>query len=145
MEELAQKLGLSKPIEMVSFCQESDSPVPPPGDLISREAVVKLLDEWVKPLDGKTPVRGVAYNAGYNAALLDARRAIQSSGILPAADAAPTQHGRWILDSYDEYASHYSCSRCGAEIDLCNEICSEPTPEYCQHCGSRMDEGKETE
>lgn len=105
--------------------------------LISREAALELLRNWTLPKT-ITP-----YGAGYNAGILDAIKAIQNSEIIPSVDAEPVQHGRWILDSSDEYADHYSCSRCGAEIDLCNEIYSESTPEYCQHCGARMDEGED--
>ncbi len=108
------------------------------GGLISRDAVANLLDGW------KTSDVETAYGAGYNAALLDAIRVIQNSNVLPAADATPTRHGRWILDSDDEYASHYHCDKCNAEIDLCNEIYSEPTPNYCPNCGAKMYGGRET-
>lgn len=58
----------------------------------------------------------------------------------PAAEVVPVVHGRWILDGSDEYADHYHCDQCGAEIDLCNELYTEPTPNYCKDCGSKMDE-----
>lgn len=54
------------------------------------------------------------------------------------------KHGRWILDDSDEYANHYHCSICGAEKDTCNEIYYEPPPNYCEHCGTKMD-GKDGE
>lgn len=107
------------------------------GDLISRDATAQLFSEWKLP-NALTP-----YGAGYTAAMNDVVQAIRNSEVVPSADVPAQQHGRWILDSSDEYADHYSCSRCGAEIDLCNEIYSESTPEYCQHCGARMDEGED--
>ncbi len=58
-------------------------------------------------------------------------------------DVAQVVHSRWILDSSDEYASHYHCGKCGEEIDLCNEIYTEPTPNYCPNCGAKMDGGGE--
>lgn len=56
-------------------------------------------------------------------------------------DVTPVVHSRWILDSSDEYADHYHCGKCGAEIDLCNEIYTEPIPNYCHNCGAKMDGG----
>lgn len=61
---------------------------------------------------------------------------------IPASDVAPVRHGRWIYDGGNEYVDHYHCDRCGQEIDLCNEIYTEPKPNYCKNCGSKMD--KET-
>lgn len=54
---------------------------------------------------------------------------------------AKVVHGGWILDSSDEYADHWHCNKCGAEIDLCNEIYTEQPPNYCHNCGAKM--GKE--
>lgn len=56
-------------------------------------------------------------------------------------DVAPVVHGRWIFDSGDEYADHYHCDQCGAKIDLCNELYTEPFPNYCKDCGAKMDGG----
>lgn len=58
---------------------------------------------------------------------------------VPAADVAPVVHGRWIYDGGNEYVDHYHCDRCGQEIDLCNEIYTEPKPNYCGNCGAKMD------
>lgn len=58
---------------------------------------------------------------------------------LPAVDAAPVVHGYWIGTSYDGYADgnpvydEWECSECGWEHK------GEDTPNYCQHCGARMD------
>ncbi len=109
-----------------------------PGGLISRDAVVELLGGWVLQ-NAITP-----YGEGYKDALLDAIRTISNADVLPSVDAEPMQHGRWILDSDDEHASHYHCDKCNAEIDLCNEIYAEPTPNYCPNCGAKMDGGGET-
>lgn len=58
---------------------------------------------------------------------------------VPAADVAPVVHGRWVYDGGSEYVDHYHCEECGTEIDLCDEIYTEPKPSYCKNCGSRMD------
>lgn len=57
----------------------------------------------------------------------------------PTVDAATVVHGRWIYDGGNEYVDHYHCDRCGQEIDLCNEIYTEPKPNYCKNCGAKMD------
>lgn len=57
---------------------------------------------------------------------------------IPSADVAPVVRGQWIIDSSDEYANHYHCDQCQKEIDLCNEIYVEPTPNYCPNCGAKM-------
>lgn len=59
---------------------------------------------------------------------------------VPDYDAAPVVHGRWIYDGGDEYADHYHCDKCGTEIDLCNEVYTEPKPNYCKNCGAKMDQ-----
>lgn len=66
-------------------------------------------------------------------------RAADKAKDAPATDVAPVKHGRWIIDSSDEYANHYHCDKCGKEIDLCNEIYVEPSPNYCPNCGAKMD------
>lgn len=58
---------------------------------------------------------------------------------IPAADVAPVVHGRWIYDGGDEYVDHYHCDKCRTEIDLCNEVYTEPKPNYCKSCGAKMD------
>lgn len=62
---------------------------------------------------------------------------------VPAADVAPVRRGRWVYDGGNEYVDHYHCDQCGAEIDLCNEVYTEPKPNYCQNCNAKMD--KETD
>lgn len=57
----------------------------------------------------------------------------------PTVDVAPVVHGRWIYDGGNEYADHYHCDKCGTEIDLCNEVYTEPKPNYCPNCGAKMD------
>lgn len=104
-----------------------------PGDLISREATAGLFGEW------KLPNTLTPYGAGYNAAIKDVVQAIRNGGVVPAVAEPATQHGRWIFDSDDEYASHYHCDKCGKEIDLCNEVYTEPKPNYCPNCGAKMD------
>ena len=51
----------------------------------------------------------------------------------PAVDAEPVQHGHWD-DSFDGITPY--CSVCGMSHNCINR-----TPDYCPHCGARMDGG----
>lgn len=79
------------------------------------------------------------YDDGWTSAISKAMDMIMEA---PTADVRPERHGRWIFDSDDEYVIHYHCSECGTEIDLCNEIYTEPKPNYCSNCGAKMDKGR---
>lgn len=117
------------------------------AEYIDRQLLYKKvseLEELARERVIDTPTTSPAYTR-YSAQLTERTAMKRMVSDAPAADVAAVVHGHWILDSSDEYANHYSCSRCGGEIDLCNEIYSEPTPEYCQHCGAKMDEGEVTD
>ena len=73
---------------------------------------------------------------------------------LPAVDAAPVVHGRWIVDE-DPHDGDVRCSRCLVYIDALHErhwptlkvlgyTLSSFYP-YCPHCGARMDGGEDDE
>ena len=51
---------------------------------------------------------------------------------IPAADVEPVRHGHWD-DSFDGITPF--CSVCGR-----THLCVNRTPEYCPHCGAKMDE-----
>ena len=54
---------------------------------------------------------------------------------IPAVDAAPLVHGRWI--------KHCACVECS----VCGYNCwadSAPTYDYCPYCGAKMDAGDDT-
>lgn len=51
----------------------------------------------------------------------------------PAVDAEPVRHGHWD-DSFDGITPY--CSVCGMSHNCINR-----TPDYCPHCGARMDGG----
>lgn len=62
---------------------------------------------------------------------------------LPTIDAEPVQHGRWgtaEIIGYDGYHAVYAypCSKCG-------KYTREHKPNYCPHCGAKMDEKAKTE
>ena len=59
---------------------------------------------------------------------------------IPAADIIPVRHGRWI--DCDTQCG-ISCSVCGTPVDdffhSIDYIDLEYKPNYCPHCGARMD------
>lgn len=57
---------------------------------------------------------------------------VQSIMELPAADVAPVRHGRWL---WNALAKPF-CSECGVETWIASNFA---LPNYCQHCGARMD------
>lgn len=63
---------------------------------------------------------------------------------LPAIDAEPVRHGRWIPTEYDSYADgapvwdKYECSECGHE----HKGEEDTLTAFCPDCGARMDGGE---
>lgn len=53
----------------------------------------------------------------------------------PAVDAEPVRHGHWD-DSFDGITPY--CSVCGMSHNCINR-----TPDYCPHCGARMNGGND--
>ena len=62
---------------------------------------------------------------------------------LPAVDAAPVVHGRWIKMTGmmpPEYHGHYECSECQWHMKgLRNSWTREEELSYCPNCGAKMD------
>ena len=89
-------------------------------EYIKKEKILKLLEhpKSADPLIGSV--------------LLAVRKAVEN---LPADDAEPVRHGRWISFLDGDHIMperYYKCSRCGRV-----EYRQEP---YC-HCGAKMDGG----
>lgn len=111
------------------------------SEYIERDAILKKLDEreeflrsWLSKFRSGSP--------DYNYFAYRLNEFIENSWTVrhaPTADVAPVVHGMWIYDGGNEYVDHYHCDQCQEEIDLCNEIYTEPKPNYCQNCGARMD------
>ena len=59
---------------------------------------------------------------------------------VPAVDAAPVVHGRWIEieDSWGD--CHYQCTECGEEWNLDAGTPAENNMNYCPNCGAKLDE-----
>ena len=91
-------------------------------DLISRAAAIDavLNDERIERNYGDVSPEGVI-------------KVIES---LPAVDAAPVVHGRWIFHD-DDIMPWVECSECGICTDSTNKT------NYCPNCGVKMDKGEE--
>lgn len=78
---------------------------------------------------------------GYEVDDADEKRAIITDLVngIPAVDAAPVVHGRWIEHEDCNGDSYYTCSACN-----CDWTTIDGTPEwnnmrYCPECGAKMD------
>lgn len=62
---------------------------------------------------------------------------------VPAVEAVPVRHGRWIKMTGmmpPEYHGHYCCSECGWHLKgLRNSWTREEEMPYCPNCGAKMD------
>lgn len=104
------------------------------AEYIEREKVCETLDTALNETYKLNGLFSQYYIRGCRNTL---RIAINDIQKIPAADVRPERHGRWIFDSDDEYVIRYHCNKCGTEIDLCNEIYTEPKPNYCNIHGNR--------
>ena len=98
------------------------------NDLIPRAAVIEAFDD-----------ERVEWNYG-DVSPESVIRVIES---IPAMDAAPVVHGRWIKMTGmmpPEYHGHYECSECGWHMKgLRNSWTREEELNYCPNCGARME------
>lgn len=114
------------------------------GDLISREALLKELKQ--RHLDDVFINRGLPplYKMS-----LECNRALETQGDairdvingLPAVDAEPVRHGKWIKGGYVCGDNEWKCSVCG-ETEWRG---SADWMKFCMYCGAKMDEEGENE
>ena len=74
---------------------------------------------------------------------------------VPTVDAEPVRHGRWFTTESHFYCGEVLYSACRTEYDYDflimvgekeNQMCGQqPLPNYCPHCGAKMDAEEETE
>lgn len=94
------------------------------ADLISREAAIKAAFKGADNWDG-------GFNPKY---LIE----------LPAVDAAPVVHGKWVhLDPRVCATISGRCSRCGWDAHYYEDDVADMP--YCPNCGARMDGGKKND
>lgn len=103
------------------------------NDLISRQAAVKLLTDKA---DGYY-VSMFATSDECHVARVVALEAANEIESLPAVDAAPVVHGRWIEKPF-LLGTTRECSKCGDYYGMPHGVFN-----YCPNCGAKMDlEGK---
>lgn len=105
-------------------------------DLISREAAIAIMQAKGEMAMG-TP-KAVFYSAAH---MLE---------MMPAMDAEPVRHGRWVFDknANDWGIGGYVCSECKTKNNNlpCIEVAVPSMfmgTKYCPSCGAKMDEEQE--
>ena len=110
----------------------------------AEELLIKL--QW--HCDLNCPYTETQRDVMCNACFLgDAKDYIDS---MPTIDAEPIRHGEWRADEMSYTVGEVWCSVCKTEYyidDLYNvgENAQNDLPNYCPHCGAKMDEGDKDE
>ena len=95
------------------------------ADLIEREAVMQAL-QTIHSHDGMELSADVDY--------VEACSAIYN---IPAVDAEPVRHGRWVEKEVYDGDVYYDCSACGESWVLLDGNPADNGMDYCPHCGAR--------
>lgn len=105
------------------------------SDLIRRDDVLRSIEEWYARTCKPETLQGLAdILAGYSA--------YKDIAKMPAVDAEPVRHGKWVL-LYGTYGSMV-CSECGGEAPSVLMGSEYEESRYCPTCGAKMD-GREKE
>lgn len=96
------------------------------SDLISREAALNAIKSYC---DGCDNYNGVRCSSCY----IDS--AIIAVDAVPAVDAEPVRHGKWIKGGYVCGDNEWKCSVCG-ETEWRG---SADWMKFCMYCGAKMD------
>ena len=94
------------------------------NDLISREAAGKVVNAY--DYRGFTVEQVKTITDG----------CAEEISRLPAVDAVPVRHGKWIKHDYDCGETEWECSACG-ETEW---RASASWMKFCMYCGAKMDE-----
>ena len=86
--------------------------------------------ELLKVLDRNSIYKKITYGDGRSI-----EKIIKS---MPSVDAVEQKHGHWIVE--DEDFNAYKCSNCNEVWCINDGTPEENEMNYCQHCGSKMDE-----
>lgn len=119
-----------------------------PNDLISRAAAIEICKSIVPNtnpdfynLKSKAGYGSWMHSNGEVCTITNIETKIEA---LPAVDAAPVVHGRWIKMTGmmpPEYHGHYECSECQWHMKgLRNSWTREEELSYCPNCGAKMRE-----
>lgn len=116
----------------------------PNDDLISRDASISLIENFQREL---CPVGMYGRHAVYGSdrdKFDDWQFIIDELEKIPAVDAEPVRHGRWVKMTGmlpPEYHGHYECSECQWHMKgIRNSWTREEEMSYCPNCGAKMDD-----
>lgn len=98
----------------------------PNSDLISREAAIAEIEEYIEEYSELEPETG--YHNLKWCAMQEAKDVLS---MLPAVDAAPIVHAQWIEEP-DRY-HHWHCSACGFVEGIISKFYH-----YCPNCGAKI-------
>ena len=93
--------------------------------IISRDTVIKILN------GGGSSIRTML--CGDNDIWINLMDAIGEIERVPAVEAKPVRHGKWINAGHDAFTQYRRCSSC-ARI-----LANAPAYDYCPGCGAKMD------
>ena len=96
------------------------------SDLISREAALDAIKSYCSNCDNYSGVRCSSCMIDYAIIAVDA---------VPAVDAEPVRHGKWIKGGYVCGDNEWKCSVCG-ETEWTG---SADWTKFCMYCGAKMD------
>lgn len=102
------------------------------NDLISRSTVIEILQAKAD----------MAVSTNAQMVYLNAARMVK---IIPAVDAEPVRHGRWVEKEVYDGDVYYDCSACGESWVLLDGNPADNGMDYCPHCGARMDGGADND
>ena len=95
------------------------------ADLISRDTAIKILN------DGGISIRTML--CGDNDIWINLMDAIGEIERVPAVEAKPVRHGKWINAGHDAFTQYRRCSSCA------RLLANAPAYDYCPRCGAKMD------
>lgn len=102
------------------------------GDLISRVAAINEIEEYLEEYSELEPETG--YHNLKWCAMKEAKDVLLA---LPAVDAAPVVHGRWI-----DYKAEHQCSVCKETTVVDAYVWMQLRYDFCPYCGAKMDGGE---
>ena len=107
------------------------------AEYIGREAAIKCAEESYKTWNLITAAADGAREINKCYKMQELCKTIgEVFKIVPAADVAPVVHGHWTTECYNVPI----CSICGTYVSKDVYNSEDSTPNFCPHCGAKMDE-----
>ena len=110
------------------------------SDLISREALVRKMNERYCKIDNGRAFKGIKIPVVDGVRMHEIECCIGMIQCEDVIEAEPVRHGRWICPDYD-FSDYWKCSACNEEFYFEYDP-SEGLCHYCPNCGAKMDGGE---